>query len=51
MKGPGAKRVMFGANWPMLSSARCLEGLNGLKLSAEQRNLFLSGNARRVLKL
>ena len=51
MKGPGAKRVMFGTNWPMLSPARCLEGLDGLGLSAEQRDAFLSGNARRVFKL
>ena len=51
MKGPGAKRVMFGTNWPMLSPERCLEGLDGLGLSAEQRDAFLSGNARRVFKL
>ena len=51
MKGPGATRVMFGTNWPMLAPARCLEGLDGLGLSAEQRDAFLSGNARRVFKL
>lgn len=48
MKGPGAKRVMFGTNWPMLSPQRCLEGLAALGLSAEQQQDFLGGNARRA---
>ena len=50
-KGPGRKRVMFGTNWPMLSPAQCLEGLDGLGLSAEQSEPLLSGNARRVFGL
>ena len=51
MKGIGKSRVMFGTNWPMLSPRKCLEGLNGLGLSVEQSEMFLSGNARRVFKL
>lgn len=51
MKGVGAKRAMFGTNWPMLSPKKCLEGLNALKLSPEQREAFLHGNARRVFGL
>jgi hypothetical protein len=51
MKGPGAKRVMFGTNWPMLAPQRCLEGLPALGLSDEQRDAFLGGNARRVFAL
>ncbi len=50
MKGPGAKRVMFGTNWPMLSPQRCLEGLDRLALNDEQRDDFLRGNARRVFE-
>ncbi len=51
MKGVGQRRSMFGTNWPMLSPKRCLEGLDGLGLSAELCEAFLSGNARRVFGL
>jgi predicted TIM-barrel fold metal-dependent hydrolase len=51
MKGLGADRVMFATNWPMIAPARCLEGLDALNLSAEKRDAFLCGNARRVFKL
>jgi predicted TIM-barrel fold metal-dependent hydrolase len=51
MKGMAKNRVMFGTNWPMLSPRKCLEELNGLGLSEEQSEMFLSGNARRVFKL
>ena len=51
MKGVGKSRVMFGTNWPMLSPAACLEGLEGLALPPQQADAFLSGNARRVFKL
>jgi predicted TIM-barrel fold metal-dependent hydrolase len=51
MRGRGAKKVMFGSNYPMLTPSDCLEGLFGLGLSDEVRHLFLSGNARRVFKL
>jgi predicted TIM-barrel fold metal-dependent hydrolase len=51
MKGVGRERVMFGTNWPMLSPARCLEGLAGLGLPDAQRDAFLAGNARRVFGL
>jgi len=48
MKGPGAKRVMFGTNWPMLTPERCLSGLNLLGLTAEQCQDFLYANAMRA---
>lgn len=51
MKGPGRSRVMFGTNWPMLSPARCLEGLDGLGLDDDECEAFLCGNARRVFGL
>jgi predicted TIM-barrel fold metal-dependent hydrolase len=51
MRGPGRKRVLFGTNWPMLSPARCLEGLADLGLDEEATRLFLSENARRVFNL
>ena len=51
MRGRGAKKVMFGSNYPMLTAAACLEGLDALGLSDDARAAFLSGNARRVFKL
>jgi uncharacterized protein len=51
LRGRGAKKVLFGSNYPMLTAAACLEGLDALGLSAEVRRQFLSDNARRVFKL
>jgi predicted TIM-barrel fold metal-dependent hydrolase len=51
MKGLGGKRVMFGTNWPMLSHAQCLQGLEALGLEPDTQNAFLSGTARRVFSL
>jgi predicted TIM-barrel fold metal-dependent hydrolase len=50
MKGPGAKRVMFGTNWPMLTPERCLAGLDSLGLTDEQCQDFLHGNAMRAFQ-
>ncbi len=51
MKSSGAKRVMFGSNWPMIPPGKCLEQLDTLGLSGEQRAAFLSGNATQVFNL
>jgi hypothetical protein len=51
MKGEGRRRTMFGTNFPMLTPAQCLKGLDGLGLDATTRDLFLAGNARRVFRL
>ena len=51
MRGRGAKRVMFGSNYPMLTASACLEGMKELGLSERAEQLFLSGNAERVFKL
>lgn len=48
MKGPGRGRVMFGTNWPMLSPAQCLKGLDGLGLKDAEKEAFLSGTAKKV---
>jgi uncharacterized protein len=50
MRGRGARKVMFGSNYPMLMPAACLEGLPSLGLSDETTELFLSENARGVFK-
>ncbi len=49
--GSGARKVLFGSNWPMIAPAHALEGLDALALDDESRDLFLSANARRVFTL
>jgi predicted TIM-barrel fold metal-dependent hydrolase len=51
MRGRGARKVMFGTNYPMLTASACLEGIESLGLGEEAKQAFLSGNARRVFKL
>ena len=47
----GREKVLFGTNYPMILPSKALEGLDELGLDDEGRELFLSGNARRVFKL
>jgi len=51
MKGAGAGRVMFGTNWPMLTPAQCLAGLDRLGLGEQDRDRFLFGAAKDVFGL
>jgi uncharacterized protein len=51
MTGPGSGRVMFGTNWPMLSPAQCLEGVERLGLTEKQHQAFLGNTARKVFRL
>ncbi len=47
----GRRKVLFGTNYPMIPPDRALEGLDGLGLDEETRELFLHGNAERVFAL
>jgi uncharacterized protein len=49
--GGGRRKVMFGSNYPMIAPRHALEGLDGLGLNDETRELFLGGNAQRLLGL
>jgi uncharacterized protein len=52
MAGRGGRRkVLFGTNFPMIAHSQALEGLDDLGLEDEARELFLHGNAERLLKL
>lgn len=51
LQGGGRRKVLFGTNYPMISPAKALEGLEDLELDDEARELFLSENARRVFAL
>lgn len=47
----GQRKVLFGSNYPMILPAHTLDGLDALELTAEARDLYLAGNARRVFDL
>ena len=51
MHGAGKRKVLFGTNYPMLTPADCLDGIEALGLKDEVLSLFLAGNARRAFKL
>lgn len=51
MRGHGARKVLFGSNYPMIMPGRALDSLDALGLSPETKALFLSGNAKRVYRL
>ncbi|MNF54661.1 Amidohydrolase [compost metagenome] len=51
MRGAGKHKVLFGSNYPMLTGADCLEGLEELDLSEDVLRSFLAQNARRAFKL
>jgi predicted TIM-barrel fold metal-dependent hydrolase len=47
----GRRKVLFGSNYPMILPGHALDGLDDLGLDEETRDLYLSGNARRVFGL
>ena len=47
----GRRKVLFGTNYPMITPAKALEGLDQLGLDETTRSLFLGGNAARVFRL
>jgi uncharacterized protein len=51
MKGHGKTKVLFGTNYPMITAAKAIAGLDTLGVDAETRALFLGGNAARVFDL
>lgn len=51
LKTNGKRKVLFGTNYPMITPAKALAGLENLELNAETQELFLAGNATRVFNL
>jgi predicted TIM-barrel fold metal-dependent hydrolase len=47
----GADRVLFGSDYPLMPQSRPLQEINSAELTEEEKDLILSGNARRLLKL
>ena len=51
LSGRGATKVMFGTNYPMLTGAKALGGLDAHGLDDDTTRAFLAGNARRVFSI
>jgi predicted TIM-barrel fold metal-dependent hydrolase len=47
----GADRVLFGSDYPLIPQGRLLQEINSAALAEEEKDLILSGNAQRLLKL
>ena len=51
MRKHGRTKVLFGTNYPMITPAKALEGLDELRLGDDVAELFLAGNAKRIFGL
>lgn len=51
MRHHGRRKVLFGTNYPMITPAKALDGLDKLGLDPEVSALFLGGNAEPVFSL
>ncbi|MCC6647732.1 MAG: amidohydrolase [Polyangiaceae bacterium] len=51
LRGHGRRKVLFGSNFPMLTPAEALAGLDALGLDDDARARFLHGNAAGVFHL
>ena len=45
----GADRILFGSDYPVIAQSRLLKEINAAGLPEEDKNMILSGNARRLL--
>ncbi len=50
VKNHGADKILFGSDSPWSNASRELAVLNSLALTDEEKNMILSGNAKRLLK-
>ncbi|MFC1982963.1 amidohydrolase family protein [Chloroflexota bacterium] len=45
----GADKILFGSDYPLIQQSRFLKEINSADLTAAEKNLILSGNARKLL--
>jgi uncharacterized protein len=45
----GADRILFGSDYPVMAPSRLLKEIDAVELAGEDREMILSGNARRLL--
>ena len=51
LRGPGAKKVLFGTNYPMIQPAAATGEIDALGLDADRLRLFAADNAARIFGL
>ncbi len=51
LRGHGRHKVLFGTNYPMLTAAQALAGIDDLDLEPQVKRLFLGDNAVRIFGL
>ena len=51
LRADGARKVLFGTNWPMIAPGKALEGIDDLELAPDACRRFLGANARAVFGL
>ena len=47
----GVDKILFGSDYPLMPQARVIQEINSAALAEAEKDLILSGNARRLLKL
>ena len=45
----GADKILFGSDYPLIPQSRYIQEINSTDLPEEEKDLILSGNARRLL--
>jgi len=51
MRGNGAKKVLFGTNYPMMTPQMAFDGLESLGLDEKKQSMYLRENALRIFSL
>lgn len=51
LKKHGRDKVLFGTDYPMITPAKCLEGIDEMLTDDEVKKLFLFRNAQRIFKI
>jgi predicted TIM-barrel fold metal-dependent hydrolase len=51
VKSHGRKKVLFGTNYPMITHAKCLEGIDDMLADDAVKELFLFRNAQHIFKI
>ena len=51
MNSHGREKVLFGTNYPMITPAKALHGIEKLNMAPDAQQLFLGRNAQRVVRI
>ena len=51
MNSHGREKVLFGTNYPMITPAKAMQGIEKLDMAPDTQELFLGGNAQRIFRI